>query len=157
MKTAQVHDHSRAYKPLASSMRQLPRVASLLPGALSAGETPAHRASSQCTALLCRLGRTLQASIAHIGGSQFALKEVKRNGNHRDPDQFFNSGSHLRATDRAAPHNVYTSFARLGILSHLIERRATRRQPLQHGHAKMAKRRQARCHPNRRHNQRTVV
>lgn len=57
-----------------------------------------------------------QASIAHIGGSQFALKEV-RNGNYRDLDQFFNSGSYWRATDRAAPHNVYTSFTRLDALN----------------------------------------
>ena len=57
-----------------------------------------------------------QASIAHVGGSKFALNEV-RNGNYRDLDQFFNSGSYWRATDRYAPHNVYTSFAKLDALN----------------------------------------
>lgn len=57
-----------------------------------------------------------QASVAHIGGSKFALDEV-RNGNYRDIDQFFNAGSYWRATDRYAPHNVYTSFERLDALN----------------------------------------
>jgi hypothetical protein len=56
------------------------------------------------------------ASIAHIGGSAAALREV-RNGNYRDIDQFFNAGSYYRATDRYAPHNVYTSFERLDALN----------------------------------------
>jgi hypothetical protein len=57
-----------------------------------------------------------QASVAHIGGSKFALNEV-RNGKYRDIDQFFNAGSYWRATDRYAPHNVYTSFERLDALN----------------------------------------
>lgn len=56
------------------------------------------------------------ASVAHVGGSLFALREV-RNGNYRDIDQFFNGGSYWRATDRYAPHNVYTSFAKLDALN----------------------------------------
>jgi hypothetical protein len=56
------------------------------------------------------------ASVAHVGGSAAALAEV-RNGNYRDIDQFFNSGSYWRATDRYAPHNVYTSFERLDALN----------------------------------------
>lgn len=56
------------------------------------------------------------ASIAHVGGSYNALKEV-RNGQYRDIDQFFNSDSYWRATDRYAPHNVYTSFGRLNALN----------------------------------------
>lgn len=56
------------------------------------------------------------ASIAHIGGSYNALNEV-RNGQYRDIDQFFNSGAYYRATDRYAPHNVYTTFARLNALN----------------------------------------
>ena len=56
------------------------------------------------------------ASIAHIGGSAAALAEV-RNGNYRDIDQFFNSGSYWRARDRYAPHNVYTNFERLDALN----------------------------------------
>lgn len=52
------------------------------------------------------------ASVAHIGGSAAALAEV-RNGNYRDIDQFFNPAYYWRATDRYAPHNVYTSFEKL--------------------------------------------
>lgn len=57
-----------------------------------------------------------QASVAHIGGSKFALEEV-RNGKYRDIDQFFNAGSYWRAADRYAPHNVYTSFEKLDALN----------------------------------------
>lgn len=56
------------------------------------------------------------ASIAHVGGSHKALQEV-RNGNYRDIDQFFNAGTYWRATDRYAPHNVYTSFERVNALN----------------------------------------
>lgn len=56
------------------------------------------------------------ASVAHVGGSAAALAEI-RNGNYRDIDQFFNAGSYWRATDRYAPHNVYTSFAKLDTLN----------------------------------------
>lgn len=56
------------------------------------------------------------ASVAHIGGSAAALNEV-RNGNYRDIDQFFNSGAYYRASDRYAPHNVYTTFERLDALN----------------------------------------
>lgn len=57
-----------------------------------------------------------QASVAHIGGSKFALAEV-RNGSYRDIDQFFNASTYWRATDRYAPHNVYTNFQRLDALN----------------------------------------
>ncbi|MGK2896080.1 MAG: DUF3048 domain-containing protein [Candidatus Saccharimonadales bacterium] len=60
--------------------------------------------------------RPFDASIAHVGGSQRALSEI-RNGTYRDIDQFFNSGSYWRTSDRAAPHNVYTSFERLDRLN----------------------------------------
>ncbi|MBP9667795.1 DUF3048 domain-containing protein [Candidatus Saccharibacteria bacterium] len=56
------------------------------------------------------------ASVAHVGGSAKALNLV-RGGTYRDIDQFFNDGSYWRATDRYAPHNVYTSFARLDALN----------------------------------------
>lgn len=56
------------------------------------------------------------ASVAHIGGSAAALAEV-RNGHYRDIDQFFNSAYYWRATDRYAPHNVYTSFEKLDALN----------------------------------------
>lgn len=55
-------------------------------------------------------------SIAHVGGNMDALAEI-RNGNYRDIDQFFNSDSYWRATDRYAPHNVYTSFEKLDALN----------------------------------------
>lgn len=57
-----------------------------------------------------------QASVAHVGGSWHALQLV-RNGSYRDIDQFFNSGSYWRATDRYAPHNVYTNFEKLDALN----------------------------------------
>lgn len=56
------------------------------------------------------------ASVAHVGGSAAALSEV-RNGSYRDIDQFFNGSYYWRATDRWAPHNVYTSFAKLDSLN----------------------------------------
>lgn len=56
------------------------------------------------------------ASVAHVGGSAAALAEV-RNGSYRDIDQFFNSGAYWRATDRYAPHNVYTSFEKIDALN----------------------------------------
>jgi len=56
------------------------------------------------------------AAISHVGGSANALKTV-RNGSFKDIDQFFNGNSYWRATDRAAPHNVYTNFDRLDALN----------------------------------------
>ena len=55
-------------------------------------------------------------SIAHVGGSKAALDEV-RNGSYRDIDEFFNGATYWRATDRYAPHNVYTNFDRLNALN----------------------------------------
>jgi hypothetical protein len=57
-----------------------------------------------------------QASIAHVGGSPDALSIV-RSGGYRDLDQFFNSGAYSRVSTRPAPHNVYTSFAKLDALN----------------------------------------
>lgn len=53
-----------------------------------------------------------QASIAHVGGSYNALQAV-RSDSQRDLDQFFNPDTYWRASDRYAPHNVYTSSAKL--------------------------------------------
>ena len=55
------------------------------------------------------------AAIAHVGGAPQALADVKSLG-IKDLDQFYNSGSYDRITSRAAPHNVYTSIARLNDL-----------------------------------------
>lgn len=56
------------------------------------------------------------ASVAHVGGSAAALAEL-RNGTYRDIDQFFNASTYWRATDRYAPHNVYTSFENIDALN----------------------------------------
>ena len=57
-----------------------------------------------------------QPSVAHVGGSQKALETV-RNGSYRDIDQFHNPAYYWRASDRYAPHNVYTSFEKLDALN----------------------------------------
>ncbi len=56
------------------------------------------------------------ASVAHVGGSKAAL-DLVRGGGYRDIDQFFNPNYYRRATDRYAPHNVYTSFSKLNELN----------------------------------------
>ncbi|HEU5121373.1 MAG TPA: DUF3048 domain-containing protein, partial [Candidatus Saccharimonadales bacterium] len=56
------------------------------------------------------------ASVAHVGGSFYSLQEI-RSGKYRDIDQFFNGTSYWRASDRYAPHNVYTSFEKLDALN----------------------------------------
>lgn len=56
-----------------------------------------------------------QASIVHVGGSPDALHEVE-NGSFRNLDQFFNGGYFWRIGSRDAPHNMYTSFAKLDAL-----------------------------------------
>lgn len=55
------------------------------------------------------------ASIAHVGGSPKGLSDLK-SLNAKDLDQFANSGSYTRVTQRYAPHNVYTSIAKLNEL-----------------------------------------
>src|SRR3989344_2777161 len=55
------------------------------------------------------------ASIAHVGGSPQALTQVR--AGLKDLDQFFNSGSYWRQNTRPAPHNVYTSFAKMDSLN----------------------------------------
>lgn len=56
-------------------------------------------------------------AVAHIGGSARALQMIRSGGYGVDLDQFFNAGSYWRATDRYAPHNVYTNFDRMDALS----------------------------------------
>lgn len=55
------------------------------------------------------------ACIAHVGGSAAAL-DIVRNGSYCDLDQFFNPDTYWRASDRYAPHNVYTSSENLDAL-----------------------------------------
>jgi len=57
------------------------------------------------------------STIAHVGGSYTALNEVRVPGKYKDTDQFFNGGYYWRATDRYAPHNVYTSFDKIDELN----------------------------------------
>ena len=52
------------------------------------------------------------AGIAHAGGSGEALAQV-RSGAFKDMDQFFNPGAYQRVSTRYAPHNLYTSRAKL--------------------------------------------
>lgn len=56
-------------------------------------------------------------AVAHIGGSARALQMIRGGGYGTDLDQFFNAGSYWRATDRVAPHNVYTNFDKLDALT----------------------------------------
>lgn len=57
------------------------------------------------------------AGVAHIGGSAKALQMIRSGSYGVDLDQFFNAGAYWRASDRRAPHNVYTNFDRLDQLS----------------------------------------
>ncbi|HLB66265.1 MAG TPA: DUF3048 domain-containing protein [Candidatus Saccharimonadales bacterium] len=57
-----------------------------------------------------------EASIAHVGGAPAALKDIKRY-DVRDLDQFSNSGAYERINSRSAPHNVYTTSAKLDKLN----------------------------------------
>lgn len=55
---------------------------------------------------------SFDAAIAHVGGSPEALAQIKSD-NIKDLDQFQNPGAYERVRNRAAPHNVYTSSAKL--------------------------------------------
>lgn len=60
-----------------------------------------------------------QGSITHVGGSLYSLQEV-RNGQYRNIDIEYHNGASWRATDRYAPHNVYTSFEKLDALNNSL-------------------------------------
>lgn len=55
------------------------------------------------------------AAYAHVGGSPDALAQIKSLG-VKDLDQFSNAGAYQRVSNRYAPHNVYTSSAKLDAL-----------------------------------------
>lgn len=55
------------------------------------------------------------AAIAHAGGSPKGLADVKALG-AKDLDQFANSSAFNRVSNRYAPHNLYTSIAKLNEL-----------------------------------------
>lgn len=52
--------------------------------------------------------KPFDAPIAHVGGSEAALQQV-RSSDFKDLDQFYNPSIYRRITSRYAPHNVYTS------------------------------------------------
>lgn len=56
------------------------------------------------------------AGLAHVGGSDIPLQKL-RSGQIKDLDQFFNAGAYTRVKNRAAPHNVYTTEAKLQALN----------------------------------------
>ena len=56
------------------------------------------------------------AGLAHVGGSDIPLKKL-RSGQIKDLDQFFNANAYTRVSNRAAPHNVYTSDDKLQALN----------------------------------------
>jgi len=58
---------------------------------------------------------SFDGAIAHVGGSPDALARIKAM-NVKDLDQFQNPGAYERIRGRAAPHNVYTSSAKLEAL-----------------------------------------
>lgn len=58
-------------------------------------------------------GAAYDAAVAHIGGSKRALDMIRSGNYGLDIDQFFNAGAYWRASDRRAPHNVYTNFDNL--------------------------------------------
>lgn len=49
------------------------------------------------------------ATVLHVGGSAKSLNRI-RSGSYKDADEMLNSGLYWRASDRWAPHNVYTNF-----------------------------------------------
>ncbi|MGH7141932.1 MAG: DUF3048 domain-containing protein [Candidatus Saccharimonadales bacterium] len=55
------------------------------------------------------------AAIAHVGGSPQALSDVTV-WTVKDLNEFYNGGSYERISSREAPHNVYTSIAKLNQL-----------------------------------------
>ncbi len=52
-------------------------------------------------------------AIIHVGGSVKARQMASSGAYGLDIDEFYNAGTFWRATDRDAPHNVYTSFDKL--------------------------------------------
>jgi hypothetical protein len=63
------------------------------------------------------LAKPYQCSIAHVGGSDNALRLIRNNSAFRDIDQFFNGNAYWRIRGRVSPHNVYTRFSMLDELN----------------------------------------
>lgn len=56
------------------------------------------------------------AAVAHVGGSADGLAKIKAEG-IKDLDQFANADAYWRINERYAPHNMYTSIAKLDVVS----------------------------------------
>ncbi|MCQ2570731.1 MAG: DUF3048 domain-containing protein [Candidatus Saccharibacteria bacterium] len=63
------------------------------------------------------MAKPYHCSIAHVGGSDNALKTIRGNSEFRDIDQFYNAKTYWRIRNRASPHNVYTRFSMLDELN----------------------------------------
>ncbi len=69
------------------------------------------------------MAKPYKCSIAHVGGSDNALRLIRNNSGFRDIDQFFNDSYYWRANTRPngtriyAPHNVYTDATHLDALN----------------------------------------
>lgn len=64
------------------------------------------------------MAKPYHCSIAHVGGSDNALKLIRGNSGFRDIDQFYNAKYYWRIKKRASPHNVYTRFSMLDELNY---------------------------------------
>ena len=64
------------------------------------------------------MAKPYNCSIAHVGGSDNALKLIRGNNGFRDIDQFYNAKYYWRIRSRASPHNVYTRFSMLDELNY---------------------------------------
>ena len=69
------------------------------------------------------LAKQYNCSLAHVGGAPNALDEVRNIHNgYRDMDVFFYEGEYFwRDSERAAPHNVYTSFEKIDALNRALD------------------------------------
>ena len=61
--------------------------------------------------------RGFNSSVAHVGGSEEALRLARSVEGFRDLDQFSNGAYFFRSKDRFAPHNVYTRTSLLDLAS----------------------------------------
>lgn len=63
------------------------------------------------------MAKPYHCSIAHVGGSDNALKLIRNNSEFRDIDQFYNDKTYWRIRGRYSPHNVYTRFSMIDELN----------------------------------------
>lgn len=64
------------------------------------------------------MAKPYHCSIAHVGGSDNALRLIRNNSGFRDIDQFYNAKYYWRIRKRASPHNVYTRSSMLDELNY---------------------------------------